>query len=458
MIDFALQNPICQILAARGYWKTEIMAKLRMMHRIIYKPDRTIAYIMRREDKAQRIVDDTGSRFRQDVIIENYGNLCGKPWGGGSLRLKNHKIHGSEPNIMAFSVRSSNLTGQHYNDFVLDDCFDYESSISKAEDEHTEGWISNTVFGAKRPSFSLLAIGTRYLPGDYYERKIKNGVPTLVIPAIYEKGKEHPLAQYPNVVLPDRRFESLWEEWVPRHEDKKMLDGSIIPCLETLRSEMGETAFEAQYNQNVEGFEGQIIRDEWIEYVKDSDINWEKGIRIVGVDPAIARDTSSQRDKQSYFAITAIIFDPVRMFYDVVWHRHDRLTYIEEKKLCRDLCIKFGAHHMMIEYNTFQYALYEEMYHDEDLIRERNANIKVHGKDSRSKKAEYLRQQQGKFQNHRVRFLRDPKNKDTQKMMDRLVSNITTFMYQTYQDPTDSLVRALECADIVNTSRGGWFV
>ena len=77
------------------------------------------------------------------------------------------------------------------------------------------------------------------------------------------------------------------------------------------------------------------------------------------------------------------------------------------------------------------YELFEDMVNDIELHRALSGNLLIHIKVSDKNKAHYLRLQSGKFQKHYVRFLRrEDKNHPDQIMMDRLVTNVETFLYQ----------------------------
>ena len=461
---FLLQiHPIFLLLAPRGHGKTLVCAVLYALWYAIKHPDDSIGYISHGLGKAHDFIIECRKILESDAFCEIFGNIKGERWSMSALDFTTRTVIRREANIMAFSVTSSNLTSYHHNLLIIDDPIDYTSTNSEVQREHYDAWRRHTLFGVTSFDFAMLYLGTRYHPLDNWNTLIMEGTTTCITPAINDEDTSRPFEKLSNCIYPEKYYDALWPQKIHRTEDRISPDGKPNPSWETRKRNQGISYFNAQFQQDTQAFEEKLILNQWIERILPTDI--PAGIRIVGVDPAGSK-VEGQTTKSNFFAITALIFDPEKITYDVIWHHKARVTYQEQKNIFREACIRFRADHAAIETIGTQGWFYDDMFHDEKLHGARehqHGSIKLHRHPPKGEKQpdkiEAMRRHQGKFQNHRVRFkiFDDPESTDA-RMMEELVSNVVDFENQKFKDSGDSLVRCLECADVVSGREGGWFV
>lgn len=133
---------------------------------------------------------------------------------------------------------------RHFDVEFVDDIVVEQSSLTATKRKNLRNWIGSTLIGTTLPHTRTHGIGTRYMPGDYWDELVNGTVDegegylkdaTLVIPMV-------------------ENFGDPMEQWIPTHPERYDLQA----CIKRYRT-MGRYHFLAQMQQDTSSGSGIIF-------------------------------------------------------------------------------------------------------------------------------------------------------------------------------------------------------
>lgn len=201
-------------------------------------------------------------------VARLFGNLEGRRWTDAmsetSLRTDNLR----EGTFTALGL-GSKVTGGHYDWVLADDWVTEDNARTELQRQRLADFWSFTVKGTHEPWAKTVGAGTRYHPLDWYDQ-VKQWV---------ERGLWEQMRRTPALVNVDGREVSYWPELFS------------VEKLHAIREQIGQVAFAAQYQNEVDAMLGEFFEAAWLERYTE----WEQlpeadkaaAITVVALDPAI---------------------------------------------------------------------------------------------------------------------------------------------------------------------------
>jgi phage terminase large subunit-like protein len=197
-----------------------------------------------------------------------FGNMEGKRWTDAmsetSLRTENLR----EGTFTALGL-GSKVTGGHYDWELADDWVTEDNARTELQRQRLVDFWNFTVKGTHEPWAKTIGAGTRYHPLDWYDH-VKQWT---------EKGLWQHMRRTPALVGEAGDERSYWPELFS------------VEKLHTIREEIGQVAFAAQYQNEVDAMLGEFFESPWVElHAKWSDLSPEErggAITVLTLDPAI---------------------------------------------------------------------------------------------------------------------------------------------------------------------------
>ncbi len=211
------------------------------------------------------------------------GPLAGKRWKDlhADTRLRTEKLREGTLNAMGLG---SSVTGGHYDVVVPDDWVTEDNARTELQRRRLADFWNMTVAPTREPWARTFAAGTRYHPHDWYA-------------AIREWERRGMWGK----VLIDKALDgdppaSYWPEVYP------------LTKLAEIRAQIGEIAFQTQYQNEVDVLLGDFFLRQWMEnYCRWDSLpmgDRQKAVTTVALDPAIK---AGPRNDYSVFCVTSFI-------------------------------------------------------------------------------------------------------------------------------------------------------
>lgn len=199
-----------------------------------------------------------------ELFLSDFGEMKSDKWTEDFLMLNNGVV-------IRAKGRGFQIRGFRPDMIICDDLEDEEIIYSKEQRDKLEHWFFRTLLPALKPNQNLVYIGTKIHQFS-------------LIGKLQDKSEF--LMRYYRALVDGK---SIWEElWTTEYLNK-------------LRKEIGEYAFQAEYQNNPISLEDQPIKFEYLEGVK---IEGKPNAYCLAIDPAISEKETSDYRAISLFAMT----------------------------------------------------------------------------------------------------------------------------------------------------------
>ena len=321
--------PVCYA-APRGFAKSTYFF-FRIMHAICFRTMNFIIYVSANDKLASDFVNIVRLELTDnDRILEDF-----------DFRFReNNKYSFVANGVRVISKSKKGMTRgfkyrQHRPDLIIvDDIEKDEEADSPAIVKKTLSVLKKGLYPALKLSGKLFILGTIVRkrsvldiilnsdcePYTKWTRKVFNAI------CVDEKGKEY----------------SLWKDRFP------------IKKLQEIKENIGSIAFESEYQNTPTDDENSLFQESWIKYYEDDDIDINKLIKVMFIDPSI-----KSTKKADYKAMITIGLDKSTMNYYVLESWIKKTSIENMLKATFRLYEKYRHNLIGFESNGFQILLKE---------------------------------------------------------------------------------------------------
>jgi predicted phage terminase large subunit-like protein len=282
-----------------------------------------IALTSNSQEKATALLWQVKAVLTDDRMVKLYGDLVGGRWQDvkSDTSLRTMKLR--EPTFTALGLGST-VTGGHYDVLVADDWVTEDNSRTEMRRQRLVDFWRLTVAPTREPWARTWAAGTRYHPQDFY----------------------HSIAQWKERNLWNHlRVDAALQE-VNGQEVSYWPEAYTVPKLREIREQIGQVAFDTQYQNRVDVMLGEFFEREWVEnYVRWDELPKAKrdaARTVIALDPAIK---AGPRNDYSVFCVLSWVdgFFYVRRIVRGQW------TQDEQQEIAVRLCHEYKAELLGIE-------------------------------------------------------------------------------------------------------------
>lgn len=319
------------VAAPRGHAKTMVLTFFLTLWWVLFKKKRFIILIGSSALAAAENVSDIREELENnDLIKEDFGNLCGDNFGYKWSQSDIVAVH-ADPvthkithtvRVVAKSpgarIRGIKHNGSRPDGMIIDDIESDEIVRNPETIQKISEWINGAAIPALEPRRAdFVMIGTIL----HYDSVLSR----MLSPRFKD-------------VYVQRTYRAYWDEGGVR---KYLWPQRFTPdILEMERRRMGTLAFNAEYLNDPVDPETRIFRPEWIKWFTGDELTFKKGrwyyknqpLQILqAVDPAVKE---KDQDKNDYFAHITIGVteesDITKRTVIVIWPYHDRIDFPQQ--------------------------------------------------------------------------------------------------------------------------------
>lgn len=328
LVEYQYQNKKTLQLAPRGWGKTTVGTCLKIVHKILKDRNRrhliasetaTLAWDMLSEIKSILVCED---------VAEVFGDLRGDVWHESAINIAGRTTHAKEKTVNTCGADGA-VTGGHFDEIDADDLVSFKTSRTMHSRQKILDWFRLTLLPTVTDQDTEIHVkGTCYHPEDLYahlrknDPKFRNTV--QIIPALSPINEE-----------------SNNPEWYP------------TDFLVDQRESMGTPFFNAQYNQDPSGVQGEVFD---AEHFRHCETLPKRLLVFSGVDLAVGRE-----DAHDCFAIVTIGVDPKTLDIYVLSYRKAKLTIPGQNELMLRKSEIHNPIRMGVESNAYQRAKIQEL-------------------------------------------------------------------------------------------------
>jgi len=328
------------ITVSRNTGKTEVILATHVMHESLFKFNNPILLLSRSNDLVKKIVNFIEIQLTENerIVHDFEYELNDFKRTDNNLRFnqqdknKSELRKSKEYQIEGKSIESS-LTGNHYNEIVFDDLEDNKSVLTPYSRAKTKDYINNTVTPLLNPGCPKTAFGTFKHLDDIYNYWIKSKTwYHYSAPVAYKMPKSWDYVYDENGIAIDvKNIKGDYKLLFPKRWNIKNIL-LLIP-------EIGRTAFEREYQNNINAMKGTTLKLEWIKHCAiTKKASEEYGVELIpplenleiyqGVDLAIG-----EKEQNDYFVCETIGVQRIPQFKIFVldWYR-DKLGFPDQFK------------------------------------------------------------------------------------------------------------------------------
>lgn len=328
LIDFEKSNKTTLQLAPRGWGKTTISTCVWIAYKIIKNRNLRILLASETATQAWDMLSEIKGYLISDPVAEIFGDLKGDIWHEAAFNIAGRTINAKEKTVFTCGADGA-VTGGHFDEIHADDLVSFKNSRTDAGRQKIIDWFRLTLLPTITDVETEIHVkGTCYHPDDLYAHLMQNdpkfNKTVQIIPAL------NPETQESNN---------------PDYFSNEFLIGQ--------RESMGTPFFNAQYQQDASGVQGEIFDAEHFRHYR----TLPKGlIKFTGVDLAIG-----DKDRHDCFAIVTIGIDPKSMHIYILDYRKVKLSILGQNEL---ILRKVEIHNPIrvgIESNAYQRAKLQEL-------------------------------------------------------------------------------------------------
>lgn len=328
LIDFQLNSIYTLQLAFRGCGKTTVGTILKTAHKIIKNRNHRHLIASESASLAWDMLSAIKSILTCEAVVEVFGDLKGNVWHESAINIAGRSIHSKEKTISTCGADGA-ITGGHFDEIDVDDIVTFRNSRTYSSRQKIKDWFRITLLPMVTDASTPIHVkGTPYHPFDLYndlrkfDPKFRNSC--QVIPAFIPGSFE---SNYPE------RFSASF--------------------FESQRESMGSPLFNAQFEMNAAGIQGDIFDSDHFRYYKGLPQNLYV---YMGVDLAIGRD-----NRHDMFALVVIGINPKTKDIYVLDYRKTKLTLVGQNNIILAKTNTWNPILVGIEANAFQAAKIQEL-------------------------------------------------------------------------------------------------
>ena len=328
LVEYQTDNTYSLQLAFRGCGKTTAGTILKTAHTIIKNRNHRHLLASESAGQAWAMLGSIKSVLTSEPVEEVFGDLKGDVWHDSAINIAGRTSHAKEKTVNTCGADGA-VTGGHYDEIDVDDLVTFRNSRTHNSRQKIKDWYRMTLLPMVTDENTPIHVkGTPYHPADLYndlrkfDTKFRNTC--QIIPAFVPGTRE---SNYPE------RFSAKF--------------------FQSQRGSMGDPLFNAQYEMDASGVQGDVFDAEHFRYYK----RLPPGLRIyAGVDLAIG-----QQAQHDMFAIVVIGVDPKTMDIYVLDYRKVKLTLVGQNNLMLAKTVIWNPIRIGIESNAFQAAKIQEL-------------------------------------------------------------------------------------------------
>jgi predicted phage terminase large subunit-like protein len=309
-------NPIHRLLfiAPRGFAKSTVCSVSFGLWVALNFPNMDIFLVSATMSLAKEILRKIRAEIEgNEKILKDFGDVKSDKWTEDTIMLRNGSI-------LRAKGRGFQIRGFRPSLIICDDLEDEEVIYSKDQRDKLEHWFFRTLLPALKPEQSVIYVGTKLHRSS-------------LISKLQEKPEFE--AHEWKALMKDQ---SIWEEWWP------------TKALKALRKEIGEYAFQAEYQNNPLSLTDQPIKPHMLE----AKVTGEAKVACLGWDPAI-----SEKESADYRAFA--IFEKTETGFREVFSDRGRWGVEEQVDRVIDLYKRYEKQYdnfrVLIEEIAFQKVL-----------------------------------------------------------------------------------------------------
>jgi predicted phage terminase large subunit-like protein len=400
-IDLYESNKRVCLLAPRSTGKSLITSSY-IIWKICTDPKIRILLVTMSQTKAEEMMSFIKQQLESNTkLINLFGEQESPLWSKSEIRIKNRGpgiIH-KEPTLQVLGVNSSQISS-HYDLIVFDDIVDNINSLTRSRRRKIEEWFNNALMPMLEPDGTIIDTGTRWHSDDFHQY-LSSKMNTFITKI------------YKAIINVDTK-EVIWPERFSYEDLIDLRDNNI-----------GKTAFQLQYQNEINQTEDSPIKEEWIDKSIDA---WNlidkqgKYITYMGVDLA------SKSSEGDYFSITVVGVDDKGLYW-VLDSLRDKISMNKQLEIIKSLYIKWNPKYIGIESNATQRIITDQWMEDTPLPIVQLKSSWINDKWSRVQRISVLLET--------GRLIINPK-------LDVLCDELVTFPRGAFDDEIDSLSFAIQ--------------
>lgn len=308
------------VLAPRDHGKTTVFCRAYPEHQALVNPNMRILILSKTHRQAEKTLDLIEQDLQGNPLIQrDYYDELRDYHRKDNMLYFNRTEAQRDATIEAAGLLGA-ITGSHFDLIIADDLIDDESTRTKQRMDNVHQWFQGTVEPLLEPWGRMIIVGTRKHYNDLYGRLIDSDAYTVIHDkAICADGKP------------------LWPERWP------------LEKLEEKKRKMGTVMFNREYQNDPTGLQGQLLREEWIQYYDTP----PEDLRVYqGLDLAI-----SQSETADYTVCTTIgVTEEGEDVYVLDWYRA-RVDFPTQVRMVCELADRYQPLVIGVEDVAYQRAL-----------------------------------------------------------------------------------------------------
>ncbi len=256
-------------------------------------------------------------------------------WTDYQIYVKRESVS-KDPTVEAVGMRGSILGGR-FNWILGDDICDRKNMNTKALRDKAEDWWREDVTSRILEHGHIANQGTLQHSDDLGVR-------------LSRKKTYHYINK--KAIIDEEKGKVLWEDRFP------------IERLLKIREDIGTISFERGYQNNIESFEGRLLKKEWLHYYKDYEVKISELRIYFGVDPDIAEMGISriEASKHNWFALAVLGWDSIENIVYVLKTYYNVLSFPEQVKQIVEHYNIYNPIKILVEDNFYQKALKQQLF------------------------------------------------------------------------------------------------
>lgn len=314
---------------ARNTGKTDVIITPIILHTHLFNPNKSSLLTSQSNDLIKKTVNLIDSEIENNILLNEDFNteLTDYKKTNNDLLFNAKGLSSKQYTVEARSINSS-LTGNHYDYLFMDDIEDDKSVLTAYSRQKTKDFFNTTISPLMNPNSKYLACGTFKALNDIYNDWIKTKLwYHYQAPLISKIPEKYEIIYDKNGVAVDvQNIKGDYKLLFPRRWGIKEILLKI--------AEIGHTAFEREYQNNLEALKNTTLKLDWIKQCAiTKEVAEDKGVELIpplnnlelyqGVDIAIG-----EKQQNDYFVVETIGVQrtPTFKIYVLDWYR-DKINF-----------------------------------------------------------------------------------------------------------------------------------
>lgn len=324
---------------SRNTGKTDVVLAPIIMHTHLFNPDKSSLLTSRSNDLIKKVINYIDSHFQNNerILTDFAYELRDYKRTNNDLIFNTNDHSSKQYTIEARSIDSS-LTGNHYDYLWADDLEDDKSVLTAHSRQKTKDFYNTTISPLLNPGAKQVASGTFKHLDDIYNQWIKSKTwYHYNAPVAYKMPESWNLVYDDNGVAIDiGKIKGDYKLLFPERWNIKDIILKI--------AEIGRTAFEREYQNNIKALQNTTLKLDWIkkcaitkEKAEEYDVELIPPLQNLeiyqGVDVAIG-----EKQQNDYFVVETIGVQRLPKFKIFVldWYR-DKIGFPMQIKMMKAL-------------------------------------------------------------------------------------------------------------------------